>query len=877
MKRFFAPEVVQTSNMDCGPAALKCVLDGFGIPTSYERLREACQTGIDGTSIDTIEAVANQLGLQAEQVMVPADHVLLDMAKLPAIVVVRLPGGFTHFVVIWRKHAKAVQVMDPVTGRRWVSEADFLSELYSHTVEVPASDWREFAGSPDFQFGLEKRLKKIGLAARDNARLRTLACDDAQWQSIAALDASIRLVTSLVESKALQAGSEAGRLVEHLCHTPQLIPAAFWSVRPIDEDQLAMTGAVLVRFLGRSASADHPALTPELCAAVRERPIRPAGALWRLLGVGSRWSAAFAAFTLITISLGLLGEALLFRTLFDVAGELLLAGQRMGAMAAIVAFSLVLLALEYWAFLGVTRIGRALEARLRVAFLEKLPRLGDRYFQSRLMSDMAERSHLTHRLRHIPELFRQLLHSSCELFATAGAMIWLEPFSAPFVLAAVGAGVIPAFATQSILRERDLRVRNHAAGLTRFYLDAALGLQAIRAHAAESNVRREHEKLVGQWAHSVRRLQQLAVSVEGFQLLLLFGFVAALFLAHPVSGANVGRVLLVAYWALNLPAVGQDIGTVARQLPYYRNLTLRLLEPLGAPEEEVSASPKPRENFTEAPVKLELRSVTAVAAGHTILQDLTVSISAGEHVAIVGSSGAGKSSFAGLLLGWLRVTAGNIYVDDQPLNVQALRQWTAWVDPAVQIWNDSLYSNLGYGSPEDPSKIGAVVDAAMLRSMLENLPEGLQTKLGDSGGLLSGGEGQRVRIGRAMLKAKPRLVILDEPFRGLDRDKRREFLERTRALWRDCTLLCITHDLAETLEFDRILVLDSGRIAENGAPAELSAHPAGRYSQLLEAERTTHAAIWGGGFWRRIRIHRGRIVQELAKRSGETLPQTEVA
>jgi ABC-type bacteriocin/lantibiotic exporter with double-glycine peptidase domain len=73
--RLIVPEVVQTSNMDCGPAALKSLLEGFGIPVNYGRLREACQTDVDGTSIDTIEEVANQLGLQAEQIMLPADHV----------------------------------------------------------------------------------------------------------------------------------------------------------------------------------------------------------------------------------------------------------------------------------------------------------------------------------------------------------------------------------------------------------------------------------------------------------------------------------------------------------------------------------------------------------------------------------------------------------------------------------------------------------------------------------------------------------------------------------------------------------------------------------------------------------------------------------
>src|SRR4030042_5541173 len=89
-QRFFVPEVVQTSAMDCGPATLKALLEGFGIPISYGRLREACQTDVDGTSIDTVEELAVQLGLHAEQIMLPADHIFVPEARaLPAIVVVR--------------------------------------------------------------------------------------------------------------------------------------------------------------------------------------------------------------------------------------------------------------------------------------------------------------------------------------------------------------------------------------------------------------------------------------------------------------------------------------------------------------------------------------------------------------------------------------------------------------------------------------------------------------------------------------------------------------------------------------------------------------------------------------------------------------------
>lgn len=90
--------------MDCGPATLKCLLEGFGIPVSYGRLREACQTDLDGTSINTMEEVAGELGLESEQVMVPVDQLLLPEARtLPAIVVVRQPNGLTHFIVVWRR------------------------------------------------------------------------------------------------------------------------------------------------------------------------------------------------------------------------------------------------------------------------------------------------------------------------------------------------------------------------------------------------------------------------------------------------------------------------------------------------------------------------------------------------------------------------------------------------------------------------------------------------------------------------------------------------------------------------------------------------------------------------------------------------------
>lgn len=142
-QRFLIPEVVQTSAMDCGPAALKAILEGFGIPVSYGRLREACQTDVDGTSINTIEDIAVMLGLQAEQVMVPVEHLVIPEAhNLPAIVVVQLPNGLTHFLVVWGQFGSRLQVMDPATGRRWPSWEHFQQEIFIHTFPVPAAAWR---------------------------------------------------------------------------------------------------------------------------------------------------------------------------------------------------------------------------------------------------------------------------------------------------------------------------------------------------------------------------------------------------------------------------------------------------------------------------------------------------------------------------------------------------------------------------------------------------------------------------------------------------------------------------------------------------------------------------------------------------------------
>lgn len=853
--------------MDCGPASLKCLLEAFGTSVSYGRLREACQTAIDGTSIDTMEEVANQLGLEAEQIMLPADHVLLCGANaLPAIVVVTLPNGLTHFVVAWRRHGSTVQVMDPAVGRRWVTAAQFRNEIYQHVMPVEAAGWREFASSSEFQAALSERLKALGIGTESADRLKRTAAEDESWRGLAALDASVRLMASLVAAGGVNKGTDSEELISRLCANPDLISERYWSVQPAGEDeegveQVAMRGAVLVRIRGKRA-APVDTMTPELAAAVAERPLNPGRELLRLLRESGKSSAITLTLALAAAAGGVVIEALLFRSLFDAANWLSSPGQRLAGVAAILIFSLLLLLLETPTFAGATRLGRQIENRLRVAFLKKIPKLGDRYFQSRLTSDMAERSHSAHRLRRLPDLARQTLRATFELCATGIAILWVLPSAAPWVLATVAVALLIPFLAQPVLAERDARVRNHAAGLTRFYLDAMLGLLAIRAHRAERSVRREHEKLLGEWGHAALRLQRAVIVSEAVQLVASFGLIVSLLLFHPLHATDVGRVLLIVYWALNLPVLGQEIGALTRQYPYARNLALRLLEPLGAPEEETAAADgSPPTPLSEAP-RIAFRGVRVVASGHVILEDVNLVIEPGSHIAIVGPSGAGKSSLVGILLGWLKPTTGDVLVNGAPLEIDRLRRSIAWVDPAVQLWNRSLLANLTYGSEADRAAVATAIDAASLCKVVESLPQGIETLLGEGGGLVSGGEAQRVRLGRGMLHDHSRLVILDEPFRGLDREKRGELLARSREHWHGCTMLCITHDLAETREFDRVLVVEGGRVVEDGAPDELAASSESRYAQLLAAEEQMRSEIWASSAWRRIQIRSGRLVDK---------------
>jgi ATP-binding cassette subfamily B protein len=580
-------------------------------------------------------------------------------------------------------------------------------------------------------------------------------------------------------------------------------------------------------------------------------------AIWALLRAGGvRWRTLAAGVALSAV--GAVVEAMLFRALIDRAGRPL--------FALIIALLAGLLALELPLAWGLRRAGAALEEAFRDRFMRKIPRLGDRYFQSRPVSDMAERAHLVHKLRALPTLAGDIARTALEIVVIAAALVWLDPRGRGVAIALAAAMLVIPLGAQPAVAERDLRMRNHAGALGRFYLDALLGLVTVRTHGGEPALAREHQDRLREWVRAARDALRAALGAEALQALVGFGlgtwFLADFFARRGAHDPGAG--LLAVYWALSLPMLGYELALLVQQVPAQRSLTLRLVEPLSAPEEREEPDSLPMRSAAReaAAASISLHGVRVIAAGQQILEVAALAIAPGEHVAIVGASGAGKSSLVGLLLGWHRPTAGTMLVDGRPLGpaeLERLRQRTVWVDPSVYLWNRSLAANLRFGFAPPGPDITPALGEADLHELTRRLPRGPETLLGEAGGLLSGGEGQRVRFGRGVLRGRPGLVILDEPFRGLARDQRATLLARARRHWSDATLLCVTHDIGETARFARVLVVADGQIVEDGPPDVLRARAGSRYALLLHAEERVRAASWSAAAWRRVRLEGGRI------------------
>ena len=226
-----------------------------------------------------------------------------------------------------------------------------------------------------------------------------------------------------------------------------------------------------------------------------------------------------------------------------------------------------------------------------------------------------------------------------------------------------------------------------------------------------------------------------------------------------------------------------------------------------------------------------------------VLSDVSIAVEPGKSLAIVGHSGSGKSTLVSLLPRFFNVDSGQILLDGVPitdLTLENLRDNISLVSQDVVLFNDTITNNLSYGQLRKHSEeeILQAAEAAHVRDFAEELPDGMNTIVGDRGVLLSGGQRQRIAIGRALLKDAP-ILILDEATSALDTASERRIQEALNLLMKDRTTLVIAHRLSTVEKADRIIVLDAGRIVESGTHQELLAkegHYAALYNMQFDEE-----------------------------------------
>ncbi len=267
----------------------------------------------------------------------------------------------------------------------------------------------------------------------------------------------------------------------------------------------------------------------------------------------------------------------------------------------------------------------------------------------------------------------------------------------------------------------------------------------------------------------------------------------------------------------------------------------RIFEILHAPESEPVRAPEARPvedlKLSYAPIEFCQVSFTYSSRSEAALQDVSFTIRPGQHLALVGASGSGKSTIARLLLRFLEPEQGQIRVEGRALRsipVETWRAQVAWAPQQPYLFNTSLAENIRLSKPgASMAEVRRAAGLAGIADWVEALPRGYDTPAGEQGAQLSGGQAQRISLARAFLKDAP-LLVMDEPSAHLDPRQETLLEESIARLRRGRTVVSIAHRLTTVTQADCILVMDAGRVVESGSHSELLARK-GVYSRLVTA------------------------------------------
>lgn len=368
-------------------------------------------------------------------------------------------------------------------------------------------------------------------------------------------------------------------------------------------------------------------------------------------------------------------------------------------------------------------------------------------------------------------------------------------------------------------------------------IDSLLNYETVKYFNNEAFEASRYDRSLASWQDAAIK-SQTSLSILNVGQSLIIAIAVSLMIWQATEGVvrgemTLGDLVLVNAFMIQLYIPLNFLGVLYREVKQSLIDMERLFSLLS--ENREVADPIGARPLVVGPAKVEFRALCFSYDGRrSILKDLSLEMPAGQTTAVVGSSGAGKSTLSRLLYRFFDPQSGQILIDGQDVRSvtqESVRRAIGIVPQDTVLFNDTLEYNIRYGRPDaTDAEVMSAAEAAHLGGLLEKLPEGLKTVVGERGLKLSGGEKQRVAIARALLK-RPVIMVFDEATSSLDSESERAIQSEIREVSRGRTTLVIAHRLSTIVEADQIVVMEGGEVVERGRHQEL-VNRGGRYAEL---------------------------------------------